>query len=124
MKWSDSHVSRVFTVLAASCCIAVGAPTTAAADPPTKTCGTVEKASKTFRLRAANMSCKFARSLLRAPTDSSARVKGHPSYHHTASDCEGIIWRDHEESYSQEHNGKLPRDGKFVRYVVSRGCVG
>jgi hypothetical protein len=94
------------------------------ADPPTKACGSLSKGAKTLKLRAANMSCRFARVLLRAPITSSGHVRGHGQYFYTASDCEGIVWRRHEADYSQAHNGRLPADAKFVRFVVTRGCVG
>jgi hypothetical protein len=96
----------------------------AAADPPTRSCGSLPRSGQTLRLRAAGLSCKTARRLLRAPTNSRGEVRSNHQYVYTASDCEGILWRKRDLAYSQAHDGKLPADARFVRYVVTRGCAG
>lgn len=111
----------ILTVLGLA--VASSVTPTAQADPHTKRCGTVRKGNKTLRLRAANMSCAKARRLIRARTNNRAQVVGNTEFFYSASDCEGIVWRRYESDYSQAH-GRIPNDGQFVRFVVTRGCVG
>lgn len=115
----------VLTIFLCSLCcgLSVGVASVHA-DPETKSCGKVRKASDlTIRLdRVAGMSCKTARNIARAPSNSKGRVRGHGSFFYTASDCEGVIWRRYEFEYSQENEGELPDDGKFIGYSVTIGC--
>lgn len=109
-------------VLVAAVAAAAMAPA-AGADPRTKACGSVTKQDRTLRLRAGGMSCRKARKLIRTRSNNSGQVIGNEQYSYSAAGCEGILWRRHERDYSQSHDGRLPANGKFVRYVVTKGCV-
>lgn len=108
--------------LAAGAIMSLLAAPAALADPPTRACGSLSDDGRTFSLRAANMSCRLARRMMRRGLNARGRVKGYPSYTISAAGCEGIIWRMRDIKYSQAHDGALPPDARFVRFRVTRGC--
>lgn len=111
----------VFTTGALIAAAAAG-PSAGAAQPRSVACGEVTSSNgNLLRVRATNMPCSRAKTLLRRGMNSKGRVKGAPGWTISAGGCEGMLWTAAASRYQQRH-GRLPRNARYARFAVTRGC--